>query len=70
MICTNPTRVILDALPDNDVQRGIKAVLLVQTRDARTGASPGLCLDGARMRKAMCSRCTPQRSMATALTTA
>jgi peptidoglycan/xylan/chitin deacetylase (PgdA/CDA1 family) len=36
----NPTRAVLDQLAVNDVQRGIKAVFCVQTRDARAGASP------------------------------
>ena len=36
----NPTRAVLDQLATNDVQRGIKAVFFVQTRDARAGASP------------------------------
>jgi peptidoglycan/xylan/chitin deacetylase (PgdA/CDA1 family) len=36
----NPTRAVLDQLAINDVQRGIKAVFFVQTRDARAGASP------------------------------
>lgn len=36
----NPTRAVLDQLASNDVQRNIKAVFFVQTRDARAGGSP------------------------------
>ena len=35
----NPTRAILDALADNPVQPGIKAVFFLQTRDPRAGGS-------------------------------